>query len=59
MINGVLKLTWRPYEAVRIAVVEYLEQNVEYVGVRFLDFVEQYHRIGLFPDFFTDCPPSS
>ncbi len=33
-------------------VVQHLQQDIEHIRVRFLDFIEQYHAVGLATDFF-------
>ena len=37
-------------------VIEHLQQHVEHVLVRFLDFIEEHHRIRLAPDRFAQLP---
>ncbi len=41
-----LKSTWRPKRIGQSALFHDLEEHVEDVGVRLLDFVEQNHRVG-------------
>ena len=54
MMTVFLKFTVRPWESVDAAVIEDLEQDVEYVVVRLLDLVEEDDRVRLAP-----APPRS
>jgi hypothetical protein len=49
MMTVFLKSTVRPCAVGEPAVVEDLQQDVEHVGVRLLDLVEEHHRVGLAP----------
>ena len=46
-ITVFLKSTVRPLAVGHAAVVEHLQQHVEHVRMRLLDFVEQDHAVGL------------
>ena len=45
MMTVLRKSTVRPWASVRLTFLEDLQQNVEHIGMRLLDLVEQHHRI--------------
>ena len=47
--DGVLEVDGTSLVVGQSSVVEHLQQDVEHVGVRLLDFIEQHHRVGLAP----------
>ena len=52
--DGVLEIDMTAVRVGQDAVVEDLQQDIEYVGMRLFNFVKQYHRIRFFPDFFAE-----
>ena len=48
-----------PLRVGQTAVVQHLQEQIEYVRVRLLHFVEQHHGIRMPPYFSVSCPPSS
>ena len=50
MMTVLRKFTVRPCASVDPAVVEHLQQRIEYVGVCLFDLIEENHRIRLAPD---------
>ena len=54
--HRVFKINRTPVAVRQLAVIHDLQQNIEDIGMRLFDFIEQQHGVGRAPDFFGQLP---